>query len=321
MGACKEPVVAPADAELTGPREAADHIGPGGTAGPGAAREATVTEGAVVTTGADAAMLPLMFTIAVANHKGGVGKTYSALRLATEFAQRGQRALLIDADAQAHATLYLLGMDAPVGERGDLSYILDGRRIAEIVVHLKEGFDLLPSSLRVAEMDMRLAVDSGRRDQRLLRALQLVESDYDFVVIDCPPALSLVTMNSLAAADVIVAPVNLTNFALHGLRQFLDWLEQFRQEGIVRAQLLAVLPTFYDGRQRADRDGLIELHNSGLPLMDPIPRRTGIEGLVASRVAGQPLRDSSEPAVAAAYAAAADRLMRARAEALAEVAR
>jgi len=264
-------------------------------------------------------MLPLMFTIAVANHKGGVGKTYSALRLATEFAQRGQRALLIDADAQAHATLYLLGMDAP-GERGDLNHILDGRRIAEIVVHLKEGFDLLPSSLRVAEMDMRLAVDSGRRDQRLLRALQLVESDYDFVVIDCPPALSLVTMNCLAAADVIVAPVNLTNFALHGLRQFVGWLEQFREEDIVRAQLLAVLPTFYDGRQRADRDGLIELHNSGLPLMDPIPRRTGIEGLVASRVAGQPLRDSSEPAVAAAYAAAADRLMRARAEALAEVA-
>ncbi len=265
-------------------------------------------------------MLPLMFTIAVANHKGGVGKTYSALRLATEFAQRGQRALLIDADAQAHATLYLLGMDAPVGERGDLSYILDGRRIGELVVHIGDGFDLLPSSLRVAEMDMRLAVDSGRRDQRLMRALQLVESDYDFVVVDCPPALSLVTMNCLAAADVVVAPVNLTNFALHGLRQFLDWLEQFRQEGIVRAQLLAVLPTFYDGRQRADRDGLIELHNSGLPLMDPIPRRTGIEGLVASRVAGQPLRDSSEPAVAAAYEAAADRLMRARAEALAEVA-
>ncbi len=196
---------------------------------------------------------------------------------------------------------------------------MDGRPIAEMVVQITEGFDLLASSLRVAEMDMRLAADTGRRDQRLMRALQLVERRYDFVVVDCPPALSLVTVNCLAAADVIVAPVNLTNFALHGLRQFLDWLEQFRQEGIVRAQLLAVLPTFYDGRQRADRDGLIELHNSGLPLMDPIPRRTGIEGMVASRLAGQPERDSTEPAVAAAYQAAADRIMRARAEALAEV--
>lgn len=274
-----------------------------------------------MTTETSAAMLPSMFTIAVANHKGGVGKTYSALRLATELAQRGERALLVDADAQAHATLYLQGMGVLGGERLDLSHVLDGQLIAEMVVQTTEGFDLLASSLRVAEMDMRLAADTGRRDQRLMRALQLVERRYDFVVIDCPPALSLVTVNCLAAADVIVAPVNLTNFALHGLRQFLDWLEQFRREGIVQAQLLAVLPTFYDGRQRADRDGLIELHNSGLPLMDPIPRRTGIEGMVASRLAGQPLRDSTEPAVAAAYQAAADRIMRARAEALAEVGR
>lgn len=226
----------------------------------------------------------------------------------------------MDADAQAHATLYLLGQKAEPIEP-DLSHILDGYGLADITVRVQpEGFALVPSSLRVAEMDMRLVADTGRRDQRLRRALQRVDSEYDLVIIDCPPALSLVTVNALAAADGILCPVTMQNFALHGLQRFLRWVERFREEEIVRAELIGVLPTQYAGRQSADREGLIALHNSGLPLLEPVPRRTGVERVVAGRMAGGDVREFPEPAVAAAYSAAADRIATAAHPAPAEVA-
>jgi chromosome partitioning protein len=262
-----------------------------------------------------------MYTLAIANHKGGVSKTFSALRISTELANRGERVLLIDADAQAHATLYLLGEEGEEVEP-DLSHILDGVPLSDIAVAISpEGFWLIPSTLRVAEMDMRLVADTGRRDQRLKRALKGVEADYSFVIVDCPPALSLVTINVLAAADGILPPVTLTNFALHGLQRFLTWVERFREEQIVTAELLAILPTFYDRRQSADREGLRTLHNSGLPLMEPVPRRTGVERLITSRIAvasaiaaaedGEPLSLEADPLVTAAYEAATTRIMEA----------
>jgi cellulose biosynthesis protein BcsQ len=91
-----------------------------------------------------------------------------------------------------------------------------------------------------------------------------------------------------------VAPVQLTNFALSGLSRFLTWVDDFRREGMVRAELLGVLPTFYDRRQQADRDGLIVLHNTGVPLFPPVPRRTAVERVVASRIAGEDGEDLGE---------------------------
>jgi chromosome partitioning protein len=251
-----------------------------------------------------------MFTLAVANHKGGVGKSYSSVQLATELAHRGERVLLVDADAQAHSTLYLMGDDAAEVVDPDLSHILDGVSLADIVIPVSpEGFWLAPATLRVAEMDMRLVADTGRRDQRFKRALQRVEADYGYAIIDCPPALSLVTINALAAADAILSPVTLTNFSLKGLARFLRWVEQFRAEGIVQAELLAVLPTFYSGRQSADIEGLVALHNSGLPLLAPVPRRTSVERQVASRMAGG--ESGAGAAVAGPYRAAVDRIVEA----------
>jgi chromosome partitioning protein len=266
-------------------------------------------------------MLRIMYVLAVANHKGGVGKSFTSVQIATELARRGERVLLVDADAQAHSTLYLMGDDAAEIVEPDLSHILDGTSLADIVVAISpEGFWLAPSTLRVAEMDMRLVADTGRRDQRFKRALQRVEADYGYVVIDCPPALSLVTINALAAADAILAPVTLTNFALKGLARFLRWVDQFRAEGIVQAELLAVLPTMYSPRQSADREGLITLHNSGLPLLEPVPRRTSVEQVVAARMATVADQESAGelaaapralPALAAPYRAAVDRIMEA----------
>ncbi len=246
-----------------------------------------------------------MITIAIANHKGGVGKTLTTIRLAVELASRGCRLLVVDADSQAHATIYFLGEDGLQTLEGDLSDVLNGVQLRKLIVATAyHDLDLLPASLRVAEMELRLVADPGRRDQRLARILDGLDEDYEIVIIDCPPSLGLVTINALAAADLLVSPVTLTNFALNGLSRFLSWLETFRAEGMVRARLLGVLPTSYDRRQQVDRDGLRLLHNSGLRIFQPVPKRTAVERLVASQDLGA--NDGSEPKeVAEAYSALA----------------
>jgi chromosome partitioning protein len=242
-----------------------------------------------------------VITIAVANHKGGVGKTFTAIRLAVDLASRGRRVLVVDADSQAHSTIYFLGEEGLEALEGDLSDILNGVQVRKLIVSTPyQRLDLLPASLRVAEMELRLVADPGRRDQRLARILDHIAEDYDLALIDCPPSLGLVTINALAAADLLVSPVTLTNFALNGLSRFLGWLETFRAEGTVRARLLGVLPINYDRRQQADRDGLRLLHSSGLPVFQPVPKRTAVERLVAAQELGA--TDGSEPPeVAEAY--------------------
>jgi chromosome partitioning protein len=241
-----------------------------------------------------------VITIAVANHKGGVGKTFTAIRLAVDLASRGRRVLVVDADSQAHSTIYFLGEEGLEALEGDLSDILNGVQVRKLIVSTPyQRLDLLPASLRVAEMELRLVADPGRRDERLARILDHIAEDYDLALIDCPPSLGLVTINALAAADLLVSPVTLTNFALNGLSRFLGWLETFRAEGMVRARLLGVLPINYDRRQQPDRDGLRLLHSSGLPGL-PAGPSTAVERLVAAQELGA--TDGSEPPeVAEAY--------------------
>ncbi len=252
-----------------------------------------------------------MITIAVANHKGGVGKTFTTIRLAVELSNRGRRLLVVDADSQAHATIYFLGEEGVQSLEGDLSDVLDGVQVKKLIVSTPHpGLDLLPASLRVAEMELRLVADPGRRDRRLARVLQSLGEEYEYALIDCPPSLGLVTINALAAADLLVAPVTLTNFALNGLSRFLSWLEAFRAEGMVRARLLGILPTSYDRRQQVDRDGIRLLHNAGLPVFQPVPKRTAVERLVAAQELG--VRGSEPPEVTEAYRALADSVLQSR---------
>ncbi len=250
-----------------------------------------------------------VITIAVANHKGGVGKTFTAIRVAVELAGRGRRLLVVDADAQAHATLYFIGEEGLETLEGDLSDVLDGVELSKLIVSTPYlCLDLVPASLRVAEMELRLVADPGRRDQRLARALDQLADKYDLAVIDCPPSLGLVTINALAAADLLVSPVTLTNFALNGLSRFLYWLETFRAEGMVRASLLGVLPTSYDRRQQVDRDGLRLLHSAGLRVLEPVPKRTAVERLIAAQALGANIL-SEPPEVTEAYRLLADAIL------------
>lgn len=250
-----------------------------------------------------------VITIAVANHKGGVGKTFTAIRVAVELAGLGRRLLVVDADAQAHATVYFIGEEGLESLEGDISDVLDGVELSKLIVSTPYlHLDLVPASLRVAEMELRLVADPGRRDQRLARALDQLADKYDLAVIDCPPSLGLVTINALAAADLLVSPVTLTNFALNGLSRFLTWLETFRAEGMVRASLLGVLPTSYDRRQQVDRDGLRLLHRSGLRVLEPVPKRTAVERLIAAQALGANIL-SEPPEVTEAYRVLADAIL------------
>jgi chromosome partitioning protein len=227
-------------------------------------------------------MIPPMHVLAVANHKGGVGKTVTAVNLAAGLAAAGQRTLLIDADAQAHATLWFL--DDPTAIAHDLQDVLArGLPLAEAVQPTTvPGLDLLPSTLALARLELDL-VALPRREERLRRALA-APLPYAYVVVDLAPSLSLVSLNALAAATGLIAPVTPTHLAVAALGSFLGWIEEFRQEEVVRAPLLGVLLTMAEPRRRVTAEVQQALAAHRLPLFQTvIPRRAAVEEHVAQR--------------------------------------
>src|SRR5438094_1900008 len=218
--------------------------------------------------------------IAVANHKGGVGKTVTAVNLAGRLAQLGRRTLLVDVDAQAHATLWFA--DEVAHDLQDV--LIDGLPIAEAIVPTRiEGLDLLPATLALARLELEL-VGLARREDRIRKALAGVEEDYDYVVLDLAPSLSVVSLGALVAATHIVAPVSATKLAMAAFGTFLGWLDEFRAEEVIRAELLGALVTMVDPRTRSSREVLEALRSSGLPVFQTtIPRRVGVEDQVSDR--------------------------------------
>jgi len=238
--------------------------------------------------------------LALANHKGGVGKTTTAVNLAAGLARAGHRTLLVDADAQEHATYWFVDDDEEV--EGDLySVIKQGMPTAKAIRSTRiDGLDLLPATLDLALLDLEL-VTMTRREDQVTRALVQVSDEYDFVVIDLPPSLSLLVLASLVAADYVIAPVSATRLGMRGLGKFLNWTDQFRAEGVISAELLGVLVTMLDGRTRIGREVLEALAGAELPAFEAvIPRRVAAEDQVSERlVVGDP---TAEDSVAAAYA-------------------
>jgi chromosome partitioning protein len=202
-----------------------------------------------------------MRTIAIINQKGGCGKTTTGINLAACLARLGQKTLLVDMDPQGHCGVGLAVPEDQI-ERTIYDTLIDASdgkvaKLSEVVWQIASDFDLAPSNIKLAAFEQIFAGRPGRED-RLLRALDSVRQTYDWVVIDCPPSVGLLTFNALRACDEVLVPVETGFFSLHGLAKVMETLELLK-ERVNRDVLIRVLPTLYDTRTKLAREVLQEL--------------------------------------------------------------
>lgn len=185
--------------------------------------------------------------LALANQKGGVGKTTTAVNLAGELARRGNHVLLIDADAQGNATTSL-GIAKRDLRATTYDLLLGGASLADVVINTgRERFDLVPTDQHLAGAEVDLA-QSERREQRLAEALRAGTEAYNWIIIDCPPSLGLLTLNALCTAQGVIIPLQCEYLALEGLAQLKGTIELVRTSLNRRLYIAGVVMTMYDGR-------------------------------------------------------------------------
>jgi chromosome partitioning protein len=184
--------------------------------------------------------------LAIANQKGGVGKTTTSINLAASLALAGRRVLLIDLDPQGNAT-----MGSGVDKRGlvcsTYEVLLGTADIAAARARASASYDLVPANRELAGAEVEL-VDLPERETRLKRAIAAVEAQYDFIFIDCPPALNLLTVNGLCAAHAVMIPMQCEYYALEGLSDLVQTIKKVRVNLNPKLEIEGLLRTMYDPR-------------------------------------------------------------------------
>jgi chromosome partitioning protein len=192
--------------------------------------------------------------IAVFNHKGGTGKTTTAVNLAAGLAEAGQKVLLVDADGQG-------SVGASLGIRGEQSLyhvLIHGSPVERVAIPVRQGLDVITSNETLAAAELQLA-SRPNRDRILRDRLGHGAHDYDVVVIDCAPALSLMNQNALVFSDSVLVPVSCDYLSLVGVKQVLKTLKNIRELLKHEIALLGVLPTFFESRSKIARDSVSAL--------------------------------------------------------------
>lgn len=183
--------------------------------------------------------------IAVANQKGGVGKTTTAVNLTCALKKEGVKVLLVDADPQGNATS-AMGVDKNRTKKGTYDVLIGGERASEAAMATKYG-DLIPSNKALSGALIEL-VDMQEREYILKKALGEIKDGYDFIIIDCPPSLELLTLNSLVAADTVLVPVQCEYFALEGLSDLMNTVRLIKRRLNPELDIEGVVLTMFDGR-------------------------------------------------------------------------
>ena len=199
-----------------------------------------------------------MRVIAIVNQKGGCGKTTSTVSLAGALAADGHRVLVVDMDPQAHATL-ALGIDPEELDENLYEVLAESSgvlRLERILIEIAEGIALAPSSIVLSAVEQKLAgLRDDARTERLGRALGALETRFDFVLIDCPPNVGLLTFNALRAAGEVIVPLETSFFAIDGVQKLLETIALL-SDRIGHDLSVRILPTLYDGRTRYARETL-----------------------------------------------------------------
>ena len=197
-------------------------------------------------------------TIACANQKGGVGKTTTVVNLGSYLALAGERVLVVDLDPQGNATSGL-GFDRNLIERSVYDAVIDGAHIADLTAPGPiVGLDIVPSAIALAGAEVELAPIEGR-ERRLARLLSEIATEYDYVLVDCPPSLGLLTVNALTAADSVLIPLQCEYYALEGLTQLLATLDLVRDHLNPDLAVKGVVLTMFDGRTKLSADVAAEV--------------------------------------------------------------
>lgn len=185
--------------------------------------------------------------IAIANQKGGVGKTTTAVSLAAALGDKGKKVLLTDTDPQGNTTSGV-GIDRRSCILSSYEVMIGGEKAKSAIVKTQfKNLDLLPSNIDLAAAEIELA-GMENRESVLKNALAPVRGEYDYVLIDCPPSLGLITANALMAADTILIPIQCEYYALEGLSQLMNTVRRIKRQYNERLDIEGVLLTMYDGR-------------------------------------------------------------------------